>query len=180
MDTPQMLLNSKRPHWKRSLYKREDSSKTLIIIIVILVVVAVLILGGLVALVVLRHRARKRGPQEEVADATSSDKPQRKWPWKKQENVRQDTEEDKQLRDAVKQMMLNNNVPLGQKPEQKKVKQNAQRRLRLDAASATETFQARNALQEDGDQFSHFVNFTSSKFQTESSGGNKEDDSYLF
>jgi hypothetical protein len=79
-------------------------------------------------------------------------------------------------------MMLNNNVPLGaKKPEGLKRENTGHRKLRLDAKSATETFAAQGAVS-DG-QFSQFVNFTSSRFQTESTATGavqKDDDSYLF
>jgi flagellar basal body-associated protein FliL len=162
--------------------RADDSGRTMIIIIVILVAVAVLLLGGLMTLVILRSRRKQQKPQGEevVAQSSSTSKPARKWPWTRSAPVDKKTaEEEKELRDAVKMMMIANAVPLSAKPEEQKDK----KRLRLDAKSATETFAA-NALANDS-QFSHFVNFTSSKFQVESStGGGKEKeeegDAYLF
>nr|KAJ3412917.1 hypothetical protein HK105_002219 [Polyrhizophydium stewartii] len=148
------------------------------IIVVAVVVVGALLLGAVTVLIVVKaRRERKPGlPRAEDEDASFK-------PVKKRANTdRKSMMEERELRDAVKQMMLSNNVPVKDKPETRP--NNAltgKQRMRLDAASATETFQAKNVNLKDTDssQFSHFVNFTSSRFQVESQAPNN-DDSYLF
>eukprot|EP00842_Homolaphlyctis_polyrhiza_P001010 jgi/Hompol1/190/HPOL_005260-RA len=150
-----------------------DGTRTTIIVVV-LVVVGALIFGAIAVMIFLKSRGQGALGSSGKTDEDGSFKP-----IKKRLNVdRKSMMEERELRDAVKQMMMSNNVPLKEKPEVKALGAN---RMRLDAASATETFQAKNVNLKDTDssQFSHFVNFTSSRFQVESQAPNN-DDNYLF
>ncbi|KAI8926477.1 glycoside hydrolase superfamily [Entophlyctis helioformis] len=151
-----------------------DSTR-MTIIVVSVVVVGALILGAITVVIVLRARS-----QTQPKTAASGDEDAGFKPIKKRGNTdRKSMMEERELRDAVKQMMLTNNVPFKEKPETR-TNTFAGKRMRLDAASATETFQAKNVNNKDTDsgQFSHFVNFTSSRFQVESQAANN--DEYLF
>ncbi|KAK5668873.1 hypothetical protein QVD99_004652 [Batrachochytrium dendrobatidis] len=146
-----------------------------VVLIVCVVVVGVSLLICLTVILVLRAKA-KRSPTLAMIETDSAEYK----PAKKRINTdRKSMMEERELRDAVKKMMMNHSVPAKDKAKGKAG--HAQSRMRLDAASATETFQAKNVnLKEtDSGQFSHFVNFTSSRFQVESQMPNN-DDSYLF
>lgn len=167
------------------MFKRATSGtdNNLVIMIILLAIVAIILVGGLLALISYRSRRAEAHDEEEVIDVA----PARRW-WQflsmKKSSDEINERQEEELRKAVRSMMMANNVPIGtKKVESYVMRDNTGYKRRLDAKSATETFAVQGA-QTDG--FSQFINFTSSRFQTESGTGgvsgknNGEDDSYLF
>ncbi|KAH6573701.1 hypothetical protein BASA50_007133 [Batrachochytrium salamandrivorans] len=151
------------------------SSSTTFFVCAIVVGVSLLIL--LIVILIIRIRSKCTS----ALSMNENDAPDYKPAKKRPTTNRKTLMEEKELRDAVKQMMMNNNVPLKDRVDPKSNTLNM-KRMRLDAASATETFQAKNIniKETESGQFSHFVNFTSSRFQVESQAPTSNDDSYLF
>lgn len=171
------LTSSEMRHRQINIQRRgEDEGKTLLILICVLVAATLFLMGGFIT-VAVRWARRKPLPEyregEVVNQAKVSDKYKSSRWCRTVPSLKKFNEEEKELRDAVKLMMLANSIPVAGNSDKSKCNKMP------DSILGTETC-ASNAPVEGG-EFSGFINFTTSKLQVESSAVKEDDnDNYLF